>query len=127
MKLTVTFCNFVNEHKKITTCLWLREDTLHFLTNIKFCTSLTDNDKVYSHIIVITLRISALAQASDILKYTHYDGLLSQYSHKLWARPCRSQFLLEAREFFCSAKCPDQIHCSLSLLFRAYKGHFPQW
>jgi len=51
--------------KKITTCLWLCEDTLHFLTNIRFCTSLTVNDKVYSYIIVITLRISALAHASD--------------------------------------------------------------
>jgi len=127
MKLTVTFCNFVNEHTKITTCLWLCEDTLHFLANIKFCTSLSDNDKAYSHIIVITLKISALAHASDNLKYTQYDGLLSQCSHKLWARPCRSHFLLEAREFFCSAKCPEQIHCSLSLLFNACKGHLPQW
>jgi len=87
MKLTVTLHNFANEHKKITICLWLCEDTLHFLTNIRFCTSLIGNDKVYSYIIVITLRISALAHASDNLKYTQYDGLLSQYSHKLWARP----------------------------------------
>lgn len=127
MTLTVTFHNFANQHTKITTRLWLCEGTLHFLKNIKFCTSLTDNDKVYSYIIVVTLRISALTHASDNLKYTQYDGLLSQYSHKLCARPCRSQFLLEAREFFCSAKCPDHIHCLLSLLFNAYKGHFPHW
>lgn len=77
MKLTVTFRNFANEHKKITTRLWLCEDTLHFLINIRFCTSLTDNDKVYSHIIVITLKITALAHSSDNLTYTQYDGLLS--------------------------------------------------
>ena len=59
--------------KNITTRLWLCEDTLHFLTNIRFCTSLTDNDKVYSYIIVITLRISALVHTSDNLKHTQYD------------------------------------------------------
>ena len=83
MKPTVTFCSFGNDHKKITTCVWLWEDTLQFLTNTRFCTSPTDNDKVYSYIIVITLRTSALAHASDNLKYTQYDGLLSRYNHKL--------------------------------------------
>jgi len=86
MKLMTLFATLqMNLKKLLPICGCVK--TLHFLTNIRFCTSVTDNDKVYSYIIVITLSISALAHASDNLKYTQYGGLLSQYSHELWARP----------------------------------------